>query len=42
LTRLLGNIIVKTQQALRHAHINSTVSSLSCADAEIHAAILAS
>jgi len=34
--------LVKTQRALGHANINSTVSYLSCADEEIHAAILAS
>jgi site-specific recombinase XerC len=38
----LGRDLVKTQRALGHANINSTVSYLSCADEEIHAAILAS
>jgi hypothetical protein len=38
----LGRGLVKTQRALGHANINSTVSYLSCADEEIHAAILAS
>jgi integrase len=38
----LGRDLVKTQKALGHANINSTVSYLSCADEEIHAAILAS
>ena len=38
----LSRDLVKTQRALGHANINSTVSYLSCADEEIHAAILAS
>jgi site-specific recombinase XerC len=37
----LSRDLVKTQRALGHANINSTVSYLSFADAEIDAAILA-